>query len=408
MNPRLRPVRSEPIVHGGQPGVAVRDALGLSDKTVFLPHPLAVLLSLMDGTRDLGSLRTGYQLRTGMILTSLTLERLLSELNEALMLDNDRSTEAHRAALDEFRSAPCRPPTMVGENSATERTELDELLRGYLEASQDLTLAPRLEVVGLVSPHIDFVRGGTTYAGVWSLVAPLVEDAELFIILGTDHKAIGPTITVTRQNYETPWGIVPTDQEVVDGLVGALGEQVFDHELNHRTEHSVEAALTWLHCIRQEKAFRVVPLLCGSFQAYIDRRQTPFRDSTIATTVNALRQIVAEQRAIVVVAADLAHMGPAFGDRYPLDAVMRARGAAQDQVLVDLMKRGDGEGFYQEVARDGDSRHICGLAPVYVALRALPGTRGQPTGYAQCPASVDGTSIVSICGMVLHRQPQSL
>jgi len=56
----------------------------------------------------------------------------------------------------------------------------------------------------------------------------------------------------------------------------------------------------------------------------------------------------------------------------------------------------------EEVRTDGDQRRICGIPPIYVTLAVLAGMDGTVTGYAQCPASEDGTSIVSICGMVYH------
>jgi len=43
---------------------------------------------------------------------------------------------------------------------------------------------------------------------------------------------------------------------------------------------------------------------------------------------------------------------------------------------------------------------ISGLPPTYVALRLMGAVEGELAGYAQCPADDEGTSVVSICGMV--------
>jgi hypothetical protein len=67
---------------------------------------------------------------------------------------------------------------------------------------------------------------------------------------------------------------------------------------------------------------------------------------------------------------------------------------------MDTIARGDAEGMFLQVKKEGDRRRICGLPPIYLALRLLGETTGKVTGYAQCPADQQETSLVSICGMV--------
>jgi len=57
--------------------------------------------------------------------------------------------------------------------------------------------------------------------------------------------------------------------------------------------------------------------------------------------------------------------------------------------------------MFQQVKKEGDRRRICGLSAIYLTLRLLGKARGDITGYAQCPADEQGTSFVSICGIVL-------
>jgi hypothetical protein len=235
------------------------------------------------------------------------------------------------------------------------------------------------------------------------MAAPAVKEAELVIILGTDHNGGEGQITLTRQSYETPWGVVPTDQEVVDKIAALAKEDtVFGGELRHRCEHSVEAALIWAHHLRRALACRVVPILCGSFEPFIRQNVNPSTSSAVSATINVLREAAGRRRTIIVAAADLAHVGPAFGDLLPLDLAARARIEAQDRRLIEIMEKADPGAFLEEVRTDGDQRRICGIPPIYITLAVLAGMAGSPAGYAQCPASGDGTSIVSICGMVYH------
>lgn len=400
VKPKLRAIQMQPATHQGQRGVILADPLGIADTTLFVPIALAPLLPLIDGSRDLGTLRTGFELRTGIPLGPQAIEGLISELDASTFLDNAHFAQALRTATEEFRRAKSRPPIMAGRSCPGDPHELAELLRGHLDAAGEMP-AWAVDIKGIISPHIDFPRGGPVYGQVWALVAPAVREAELVVILGTDHNGGEGEITLTRQSYETPWGIMPTDQDVVNAIAALAGEEAtFVGELRHRGEHSVEAALIWAHYLLRDRPCRAVPILCGSFESFIRRKTSPLTSGAISATVETLRDIIGKRRAVIVAAADLAHVGPAFGDLLPLDLAARARLEAQDRRLMDILGSADPEAFLEEIRCDGDQRRICGIPPIYMMLAVLAGAQGSPAGYAQCPASEDGTSIVSICGMV--------
>lgn len=369
-----------------------------------MPHPLALLLALMDGTRDIGTIRTGFELRTGTPLSPTTLEQLLSALDQALFLDNERFTQAYMAAITDYRSAVSRPHTLPGRSCPSDPQELSAYLQQYLDQVANANPCPDAEIKGLISPHIDFPRGGPVYASVWAMAATAVKEAELVVILGTDHMAASGEVTLTRQNYQTPWGTIPTAQDVVNDVVRDVGDEVFRYELHHRGEHSVETAVLWLHHLLRDKQCPILPVLCGSFQPFIDRGESPLLATLISGTVAVLKRVAALRRTIVVAAADFAHVGPVFGDRAPLDAVGRARLAAHDQRLIDILSSAEAEHFFEAIRGEGDQTRICGLPPIYLMLSILPEVKGSPTGYAQCPASEDGGSLVSICGMTYHSE----
>jgi len=392
----------QPAVHQGQQGVILADPLGIVDRTLFLPAALAPLLPLMDGSRNLGTLRTGFELRTGIPLSPRVIENLILELDASRLLDNAQFAQAVEEATEDYRQAKSRKPIMAGRSCPGDARELASLLQGYIDAAGE-TPAWSSDVKGIISPHIDFPRGGPVYGKAWAAATPAVKDAELIVILGTDHNGGEGQITLTRQSYETPWGVVPTEQEVVDKIAALAKEDtVFGGELRHRCEHSVEAALIWAHHLRRDRACRVVPILCGSFESFIRQNVNPSTSSAVSATINALREAAGRRRTIIVAAADLAHVGPAFGDLLPLDLAARARLEAQDRRLLEILGKADPEAFLAEVRADGDQRRICGIPPIYIMLEVLAGMKGTVTGYAQCSASEDGTSIVSICGMVYH------
>ncbi len=47
-----------------------------------------------------------------------------------------------------------------------------------------------------------------------------------------------------------------------------------------------------------------------------------------------------------------------------------------------------------------DRNNVCGLPPIYLALRLLGETAGETVAYDQCPADEENTSWVSVAGMV--------
>jgi AmmeMemoRadiSam system protein B len=405
MNPKLREVRAQPMAHREQKGILLTDPLGVSEKALFIPHALAPLLALLDGSRDLGTIRTGFELRTGIPISTPVLENLISQLDSAQLLDNEHFAQAYRAAIEDFRIAASRQPVLASNCYPADPKELTAVLQGYFDNVEILDLSTTGAILGIISPHIDFARGWPVYAKTWANAAPAIkeEQAELIVILGTDHNGRDGAITLTHQNYETPWGILPTDREIVSEIARSIGEaDAFRDELHHRGEHSIEAALIWLQYVLGDMQCNIVPILCGSFQSFIDRSESASQDASISATIEALRKVVAVRRTIIVAAADLAHVGPAFGDSLPLDITGRARLANQDHQLLDILSQGNAEAFFQEIRAESDQRRICGMPPIYIALSALSEVKGNVTGYTQCPASEDGGSLVSICGVLYH------
>lgn len=388
------------VNHNGRPAIVLRDPLQLSDHVVVVPQLLAPLLMLCDGTRDLAGLRASLAVRTGILLSSDEVANMVSHLDRALLLDNKRFAEAKAALLTSYRSTPHRPPALAGSGYPAEPDDLRRYLQSFVEnPNHDRAALPQGR--GLVSPHIDFQRGGPVYARVWSDAADIARSADLAVIFGTDHNGGPGTLTPTRQNYATPFGVLPTATGVVDAMAEAIGEDdAFDEELHHRREHSIELAAVWLHHVREGRPIELVPILCGSFAHFTLGLGSPRADPVFGAAIEALQHETEDRSVIVVAAGDLAHVGPAFGDPRPLDWTDRARMQAADDQLIDAMCTGDAEAFFELIRDEVDRRRICGLPPIYLAMRYLDGTRGVRAGYDRCPADPQNGSIVSVCGVV--------
>ena len=294
---------------------------------------------------------------------------------------------------------------MVGQGCPSDPAELRSFLTQYVDSVDSGSAGGKGRVVGLISPHIDFLRGGRTYARVWYQAASVIKEIELVVILGTDHNSEDSELTLTRQNYATPWGILPTAEDLVDEYCGAVGEaRALGREFNHRDEHSVEAAAIWFHYFLGEAKCEVLPVLCGTFQEFIATEKRPLQSESVCAIIDIIRRARETRRTLIVAAADLAHIGPVFGDGFPLDLRGRSDLAQADQSLLETVKEVDAERLIDEIRSDGDRRRICGLPPIYLTLSVLRGSAGFVTSYEQCPASSDGTSLVSICGATFHSE----
>jgi MEMO1 family protein len=401
--PRLRPLDFRPVTQDGRQTILLRDPLQLSDQLVAVPRQLAPVLALCDGTVSRSELQSALIARFQLLVGNDILDRLIEVCDEALLLDNERFQEALAQAKKAYREAPFRPPALAGQSYPDDPRELRDLLDEYL-AGVDGTGQPgdSAGARGLVSPHIDYDRGGPVYAQVWQRAKEMVRAADLAIILGTDHYGEGNLLTLTRQSYATPCGTLPTATGIVDSLAAAIGEEAaFAGEFHHRNEHSIELAAVWLHHMRGGRPCELVPILCGGYSDFVEGKASLEEDRTINATAEILRQAMAGRQAIVVAAGDLSHVGPAFGGQ-PLGIMERARLRVADDAIIAQMCAGDAQGFFSAIQQAGDRNNVCGLPPIYLALRILSPVQGERVAYDRCPADDKNTSFVSIGGVIFR------
>jgi len=408
MRPKLRSLSIRHHTQDGHPYLLVRDPQQITDHTLLIPQPLATVLAFCNGEHEIKALPDAFQRYAGFHLPLKWVEELVHALDEALMLENERFFAAYERTLTAYRQAPHRTAALAGLSYPAQRQQLWQLLQEYLEAVDHLEPLPIdwSRPVGLLSPHIDYPRGGAVYAQLWKRAAQIAQEAELAILLGTDHYG-SDLFTLTHQNYATPYGVLPTEQAIVNQLAQTIGvEAAFAGELRHRGEHSLELVAVWLHHLRAGQPCPIVPILCGGFHQYMKNGVTPVQDPIISKVIATLQHAAQGLRTVVIASGDLAHVGPAFGGE-PLTDKGRAQVNAADEQLLHHMCNGDVEGFFGAIRQVQDANNVCGLAPIYLTMRTLcvdPVTplRGHPAGYATCPADENGTSVVTVGGMIFH------
>ncbi len=307
-----------------------------------------------------------------------------------------------------------RRPAFAGTVYPADPNALRELLDGWVALSDERsarceqpgTRNTLEQVVGVLSPHIDFERGSKVYADVWRFADTAVRAADLIVVFGTDHRGRAGSVTPTFRNYRTPLGTSPTDIGVVNKLMNALGTGVaLAQEPNHLREHSIELALVWIHYLLHGATKPLVPLLIGSFAPFTDGHARAVRFRPFDSVLEALTEATAGKRVLTVIAGDLSHVGPAFGDHQPLDAASKSHLQRTDALILEHLASGSAERLLTGAAESHDATRLCGIPPAYLALRSMGAVAGTLTSYQQCPADTTFGSVVSIAGMVFSVAP---
>ncbi len=398
--PKIQSYSVERSVYQGIPVFLLQNSAKLTDAMIALPQALGPFAMLCDGQHTIPEIRAKLKFQHGINLATDEIENLLQQFDEALILDGARQKEAKQKAIDEYRSGPFRIPALAGPSYPADANKLRDLLQGYLDAVPNVPASPASSRA-LISPHIDYPRGGEVYAQVWASAAEAIREAELIIIFGTDHSGGYGTLTLTPQNYASPLGVMPTDQAVVQRLVDVLGEEAaFAEELHHRDEWSIELDLVWLQYLREETPCPVVPILCGSFGHFIAGEADIQQEAAFQAVMEVLRDEMSKRRTVIVASGDLAHMGPAF-DGDPLDVADQSQMKIDDEALMETLCQGNANQFF-EFMKGQYERNVCGLSPFYFTLDLLGETKGQTIAYDRCPADHNNTSFVSICGTVFE------
>jgi AmmeMemoRadiSam system protein B len=414
--PRLRPLEAFPIEERGQKLLALRDPSGLAEGLARLP-PLAVaVVQLFDGESTRDEIVAEFTRRYQRPLERKTLDQLIQQLDEALLLDSDHFRQHAAKVFADFARSEVRPAALAGRSYPSDPTELAGYLDGFFAAPHGPG-APAATPTGplpraIVAPHVDFARGGAAYAWAYKPLAEAAELPELIVVFGTDHLGSERTFALTKKHYETPLGRMETDVALVSELTAAVRERLgapsadglFYDEHHHRGEHSIEFQMVWLRKVLGARAdgVKVLPVLTGSLRHLIEDGRDPSTDSEVSVVLGELRRLTAGRRTLFIAGADLAHVGPRYGDPEPLDRDDLGSLERRDQQTLAHVTKGDAKGWFDEIAREKDRRNVCGLSPIYALLATtdLTASPGKLLAYGQCPADERNTSVVSIASIV--------
>jgi AmmeMemoRadiSam system protein B len=396
--PRLRPGLAAARDEHNPFAVILFDKLRLSRQLVRLTAREFTWLQWLDGTNTLRDVQLAAMRDDGgQLLPIEPLTALVERLEAALFLEGP----GFLARI----TGPVREPACIGCYPA-DQSALRAQLDGYFAAGpgkidHEALCAERSTGPGLralLAPHIDYARGGITYAWGYKDLAEKCS-ARVFVIVATSHYSPA-RFTLSRQDFKTPLGVVPTDQDYVDRLVAHYGDSLFEDPLAHAPEHSIELEVVFLQHLFAGQPIRIVPLLIGSFGDCVEAGVDPQRMSDIGRMVEALRRAEAEcpEPVCYVISGDLAHIGPKFGDRGPLKPDVVADSRISDEAILEKAESADPAGFFSVIAAESDRRRICGLPPTWLVLQTIRPRFGRLLHYDQYlhPRGFESVSFASV------------
>jgi len=401
--PRLRNVEAFPVEHEGRRFVALRDPSGYTTAVLMLPPPLVEIVALFDGEHTILDIQAELTRRHGEIVPRADIERVVQSLDEHGFMHTERFAALRDRIDGEFLAADSRPASHAGGAYPREPEALRRTMDGFFSDAKgpgpiDGASATSPRVSGLIAPHIDYHRGGPAYAWGYRALAERC-DADLFVIFGTCHTGMRDPFALTRKDYATPLGAATTDREFVDALAIRASQDCFGSELSHRNEHSIEFQAVFLrYLFAGRRDFTVVPVLASFAHEALAVGRAPEADPRVARFLDALGETIAAsgRRVAVVAGADLAHVGPRFGDPAPVSEAELARIEREDRSMLEAVESGDAAAFFDAVAADNDRRRICGLSPIYALLRVLGAPRGDLRHYGYWPDPQGVVSYASV------------
>lgn len=388
--PRVRtldPVQIPPNGESHLPRFLLKDPACLSGEQLIVSLAALHLMEFADGSRGPKGISDALQQELGIKTDEADILSLLNVLDEYYLLDNERA----RQRLAEISPRPIKHGRAgYPEGSPEFDIFIDELLGLDAPVTQEPSRASIL-------PHIDFFRGREAYRAGYQRLHGL-RDISTVVILGISHAFCRTPFILTRKDFDTPFGVAQTDQELVSQLSTGLEFDPFLDEYNHLAEHSVEFHAVLLK--RLAPQVRIVPILCRSFHQAIRNRHTPLNLPGVRGFLENLIGLRDQRPDIHFLASvDLAHMGLNFGgDRLTAEFLEDLK--RRDLGSLDEVQRGNADAFFATHQADQGERNYCGTPAIYSLLHLFP----QPFevhSYRQC-TDADFGSTVTIASATLR------
>lgn len=385
--------------------IQMTDPHQLASVSATLPRACFLLTQFFDGERPLKDACELFQGRFGQSFPLELAESLCRQLSDNLFLVDD----PYRAAIDAYRGSRNRAALCAGLSYPLQIDEARSFLnrQRFREGGPGVSRAVRRDetLLGIVAPHIDPHRGGPCYSWAYDELA-VNSKARVFVILGTSHYGCGGRFSLTRKNYETPFGPLQTNQKLIDRILDLYSgpDDLLAADLSHKGEHSIEfQALHLAHSRASLSDISILPVLCGSIHDLLLNGVNPRKDVGFSSFILALKAALAtfpEDEVMFIAGVDLSHVGEQYGGG-KLTETDYLRVVSDDQKLLSSLCRADVDAFHKHFEQDLNVRQVCGHAPL-TALLSLLENRSARGELLKHDSWYDGASTVGFASVAFH------
>jgi AmmeMemoRadiSam system protein B len=223
-------------------------------------------------------------------------------------------------------------------------SHLEQLLTRFFSSGGAPTSAK-----GIVAPHAGYIYSGEVAARAFSAIP--ADFSGTFVVIGPSHR--GYMTAVSSVSWETPLGILDTDEEFVEAI------DIEQDEFSHADEHSLEVQMPFIK-FRFPRA-RIAPVMMGEQ----DEQSATVLAGKILSAVKVTKRDVR-----IVASSDFSHY------------VSETRARENDLYAIEALEHLDTHEFYRRIGQRNIS--ACGYGPIAAmveACRTMGATNGQLLQY---------------------------
>ncbi|MBL8205790.1 MAG: AmmeMemoRadiSam system protein B [Blastocatellia bacterium] len=382
-----------------QPGLLLRDPFHYTEDILIIPPIFIGALNLLDGKHTESEVQAHLTQLIGRPFPIHPLHEFLAVLQQSGFLETTEFDQMRSQKHAAFAALPLREPSHAGGAYPADAFELRTTLDSYL-----MTIVPPnpQPILGIAAPHVSPEGGVQCYAAAYNRLRGLKEQlrGRTIVILGTSHYGEPDKFGLTRKGFQTPYGTIQTDTELVDWLLERAGDSINIEDYCHSVEHSIEFQAVFLRHVLGTN-FKILPILCGSFLQSFLSGKPPENEDNNRRFFEALGEMAElhQDRLFWVLGIDLAHIGQRYGDHEEARAdqghLLEVR--RQDLERLRLVGEGKRGEFLERVLPNYDELKWCGFTPIYTFMQAVPNARGNVMLYDQW--NIDPASVVSFTAM---------
>jgi len=323
------------------------------------------------------------------------LVQMLQRLDELGYLWGPTSEALEKRKMDDIRARGAFP---LPEEAR--QPQVAEQLKGFITERLAKAEDPEFDrpVVGIVAPHLDYGRGGENYAAAYKCFETAAKDRpDRIVVLGTNHFGPGDGVVMSEFGFETPFGIVKPDTNVLERLRDAFGEKLFKDQIDFASEHSIALHLPWIQHLYGDVPVVAALIPDPNVGLIADDGERVGTKEFAAALKSILGQ--AGGRTLFVSSADLSHVGPQFGDQGPVDQKRKHAIEQHDRELLGEYIEG-ADKFLTHVAKVGNSNRWCSIGNMFVAATCAPHATREMVKYEQA-ADPNGGGMVTSAALAL-------